>query len=170
MSRSNLVRSQKLCAIARENDQKWANWRILMTSQLSFNRGYMSHWNRLRSKKLCAITHENGQKWPNRRVLMTSQFSCSRGHEPFKSCQEPKTVCNSPRKRPEMTKLMSFDDVPIFLYPGSWAVEIVPGDKKPCPIATKKPRNETIDDFWRRPNFHVPAIMGKNTFTSCIHI
>ena len=27
-----------------------------------------------------------------------------------------KTVCYSQRKRPEMTKSMSFDDVPIFMY------------------------------------------------------
>ena len=29
-----------------------------------------------------------------------------------------------------MTKPMSFDDVPIFMYPGSRAVEIAPGDEK----------------------------------------
>ena len=42
----------------------------------------------------------------------------TRGHEPLKSSPEPITVCYSPRKRPEMTKSMSFDDVTIFVCSG----------------------------------------------------
>ena len=66
---------------------------------------------------------------------MASQFSFTRGHEPLKSSPEPKTVCYGPQKRPEITKSASFDDVPIFVYPGSLAVEIVLGAKKLCAIA-----------------------------------
>ena len=40
-----------------------------------------------------------------------------------------KTMCYSPRKRPEMTKTTSFDDVSIFVYPGAQVVEIVSGAK-----------------------------------------
>ena len=44
-----------------------------------------------------------------------------------------------------MTKLVSFDDVSIFVYPGPLAVEIVPGAKNYVP--TKTVRNDQIDDF-----------------------
>ena len=128
ISRWIRVRSQKLCPIANENDQEWPNRRVLWPPNFRVP-GVMSHWNRVRSQKLSAIAHENGQKWPNRRVLTTSQFSCTRGLEPLKSCLEPKTMCYSPRRWPEMTKSTSFDDLPIYVYQGSLAVEIVSGAK-----------------------------------------
>ena len=59
------------------------------------------------SRKLCAIAHENGQKWPNRWFWWRPNFRLPGGLEPLKSSPEPKkTVCYSPRKRPEMTKSM----------------------------------------------------------------
>ena len=95
--------------------------------------GVTSLWNHPLSKKLCDIAHENGQKWTNRCVLTTSQFSCTRGHEQLKSPPEPKTVCYSPWKRPEMTKLMTSQ---FSCTRGSRAFEIVPGAKKKlCAIA-----------------------------------
>ena len=156
-SRWNRPRSQKLSAIAHENGQKWPNRRVLMMSQFSCNRGHEPLKSSQSPKKLCAIAHENGQKWPNRRVLMTSQCSCTLGHEPVKSSPEPKTVCYSPRKRPEMTKSTSFDDVPIFVYQGSRAVEIVFGAKKiVCYSPWKRPemnKSTSFDDF---PMFMYP--------------
>ena len=50
-----------------------------------------------------------------------------------------KTVCYSPRKRPEMTKSTSFEDVPIIMYRGSRAVEIVPEPKTVCYSPPKQP-------------------------------
>ena len=101
------------------------------------------------AKKLCPMAHGNGHNWPNRRVLTTSQFFCARGHELLKSSPEPKTVCYSPRKRPEITKSMSFDDVQIFVYPGSPAVEIVPEPKTVCYFPWKRPeitKSTSFDD------------------------
>ena len=47
-----------------------------------------------------------------------------------------------------MTKSASFDDVPIFVYQGSPAVEIVPEAKKNCVILPMKmARNDKIDEF-----------------------
>ena len=58
------------------------------------------------------------------------QITVYRGSRAVKSSPEPKTVCYSPRKRPEMTKFMSFVDFQITMYQGSWAIEMVPGAKK----------------------------------------
>ena len=44
----------------------------------------------------------------------------------------------SPRKWPEMTKLTSFEDVPIFTYPRSRAVELVSGAKKTMSYSPRK--------------------------------
>ena len=41
----------------------------------------------------------------------------------------PKTVDNSPRKRPEMPEITSFEDAAIVVYPGSRGIEIVQGPK-----------------------------------------
>ena len=78
------------------------------------------------------------------------------GHKASKSSRDPKIMDYSPRKRPEMPEITSFDDIPIFVYPGSRSVEIVSGAKKNCvllPMETA--RNDQIDEFWRRPKFHV---------------
>ena len=78
---------------------------------------------------------------------MTSQFLCTEGHELLRSSPESKTMCYSPRKRPEMTKSTSFDDIPIFVYPGSPTVEIVPRAKDCVLYPTKTARNDQIDEF-----------------------
>ena len=47
-----------------------------------------------------------------------------------------------------MTKSTSFDDVPIFVYPGSQAVEIVPGAKKTvCYSPRKQPEMTRSTSF-----------------------
>ena len=46
-----------------------------------------------------------------------------------------------------MTKSMSFDDSPIFMYPVSLAVEVVPGAKNCVLLPMKTARNDQIDDF-----------------------
>ena len=56
-------------------------------------------------------------------------------------------MCYSTLKQAEMTKLTSFDDVPIFVYPGSLAVEIVLGAKNYVLLATKTARNNQIGEF-----------------------
>ena len=56
---------------------------------------------------MCAIAHENDQKWPKLSVLYDFMKIVLRGHGPFKSTPDPKTVCYSPRKRPEMAEITS---------------------------------------------------------------
>ena len=46
-----------------------------------------------------------------------------------------------------MIKSTSFDDVPIFVYWGTRAVEIVSGAKKLCAIAHEIGQNDQIDEF-----------------------
>ena len=75
------------------------------------------------------------------------QITVYRGHGPYKSSPEPKTVCYSPRKRPEMTKLTRFVDLQITVYRGSRVVEIVPGAKNRVLYPTKTARNDQIDEF-----------------------
>ena len=53
--------------------------------------------------------------------------SCTRGHGASKSALDLKTVDYSPRKRPEMLEIMSFDDAARVLYRGSRGIEILPG-------------------------------------------
>ena len=50
------------------------------------------------------------------------QIIVYRGSRAIEIVPEPKTVCYSPRKRPEMTKFMSFVDFQITMYRGSWEV------------------------------------------------
>ena len=67
--------SQKKCATAHENGQKWQNSRVLSTSKFPCT-GVTSRWNHPRKQKPCAIAHENGQKWQKSRVLSTSKLPC----------------------------------------------------------------------------------------------
>ena len=69
--------------------------------------GVTGRWNHPRSQKPCTIADESGQKWQNSRVLSTSSLPSTGGHGPLKSSPEPKTVCYSSWKRPEMTKFTS---------------------------------------------------------------
>ena len=52
-----------------------------------------------------------------------------KGSQGFEILPGPKTVDYSPRKRPEMPEITSFDDVSIVVYLESWGVEILPGPK-----------------------------------------
>ena len=47
------------------------------------------------------------------------------GHGASKSSRDPKTVDNSPGKRPEMLEIMSFDDAARVMYQGSRGIEIL---------------------------------------------
>ena len=53
--------------------------------------------------------------------------SCTGGHGASKSSRDPKTVDYSPRKRPEMLEITSFDDAARVVYRGSRGIEILPG-------------------------------------------
>ena len=55
--------------------------------------------------------------------------SCTGGHGASKSSRDPKTVDYSPRKRPKMLEITSFDDAARVVYRGSWGIEILPGPK-----------------------------------------
>ena len=55
--------------------------------------------------------------------------SCTVGHGASKSSRDPKTVDYSPRKRPEMLEITSFDDAARVVYRGSRGIEILPGPK-----------------------------------------
>ena len=55
--------------------------------------------------------------------------SCIGGHGASKSSRDLKTVDYSPRKRPEMLEITSFDDAARLLYWGPRGIEILPGPK-----------------------------------------
>ena len=69
-------------------------------------------------------------------------------------------MCYSPQKWPEMTKSTSFDDVPIFVYPGSRAVEIVPGAKNGVLYTTKQPEMTKSTSFDDVPIFVYPGSLA----------
>ena len=54
------------------------------------------------------------------------QIAVYRGSRAIEIDPDPKTVCYTLRKRPEMLETTSFDDVKIAVYRGSRAIEIVP--------------------------------------------
>ena len=56
--------------------------------------------------------------------------SCIGGHGTSKSFRDPKNVDYSPRKRPEILEIMSFDDAARVMYQGSRGIEILPGHEK----------------------------------------
>ena len=120
-------------------------------------------WNHHRSQKSCATAHENGQKWQNSRVLSTSKLPCTGCHGPLKSSPEPKPVCYSPRKRPEMTKFMSFVDFQITMYQGSWAVEMVPGAKTTRYSPRKRPEMIKSTSF---VDFQITTYRGSKALKS----
>ena len=57
------------------------------------------------------------------------------GHGASKSSRDPKTVDNSPGKRPEMLEITSFDDVARVMYRGVTGNRNPPGTRKPWTIA-----------------------------------
>ena len=54
---------------------------------------------------------------------------CTGGDRASKSSRDHKTVDNSPRKRPGMLEITSFDDGARVVYPESQGIEILPGPK-----------------------------------------
>ena len=58
-------------------------------------------------------------------LLRNNEFLQS--HGALKSSRDPKTVDYSPRKRPEMPEITSFDDAARGMYWGSRGIEILPG-------------------------------------------
>ena len=83
-----------------------------------------------RDPKSWTIAHENGHKCSKSRVLPMPLESCSRGLRASKSSRDPKTVDYSPRKRPEMLEITSFDYAARIVYRGSRGIEILPGPEK----------------------------------------
>ena len=59
-----------------------------------------------------------------------------------------------------MTKLMSFDDIPIFVYQGSPAVEIVPGAKNSVLSPQKRPEITKSASFDDVPIFVYPGSLA----------
>ena len=97
----------KSCAIAHVNGTKWHKSRVFYDfKKLVY--GVPDCLNPSWTPKMCAIIHEKCQKWPKSRVFDGFMKVMLRGLEPFKSTQDPKTVCYSPRKRPEMAEIVSF--------------------------------------------------------------
>ena len=89
-------------------------------------RGFTGHRNPPGTRKLWTTAHENDQKCLKSRVLTMPLESCTGGHRASKSSQDPKIVDNSPRKRPEMLKIMSFYVAARVVYRGSRGIEILP--------------------------------------------
>ena len=76
----------------------------------SLEPGVTGHRNPSGTQKPWTIAHENGKKCPKSRVFMIPVESCTGGHGASKSYRGPKNVDYSPRKRPEMPEITSFDD------------------------------------------------------------
>ena len=68
------------------------------------------------------------------RVLTKPLESCTRCHGVSKFSRDPKTVDYSPRKRPEMLEITSFDDASRVVY-GVTGHRNPPGNQKPSTIS-----------------------------------
>ena len=75
------------------------------------------------------------------------QITVCRGSRAIKSSPEPKTVCYSARKRPEMTKFTSFVDFQITVCRGSRAIKSSPEPKTVCYSARKRPEMTKFTSF-----------------------
>ena len=73
--------------------------------------------------------------------------SCTGGHGASKSSGDPKTVDYSPRKRPKMREITSFDDAARVMYQGSRGIKILPGPKDRGLWPTKTDRNARNHEF-----------------------
>ena len=91
--------------------------------------------NPLGTQKPWTIAHENGQKCPKSRVLMMPLESCNGGSRVIEILSGPKKVDYSPRKRPEMLEITSFDDAARVMYRGVTGHRNPPGTRKPWTIA-----------------------------------
>ena len=89
--------------------------------------GVTGHRNPPGTRKTWTIAHENGQKYSKSRVSTMPLESCTGGHGAPKSSRDPKTMDYSPRKRPKMLKITSFDDAARVVYRGSRGMKILPG-------------------------------------------
>ena len=69
------------------------------------------------------------------------------GHGASKSSRDPKTVDNSPGKRPKMLEITSFDDAARVMYQGSRGIEILPGPKNRGLWPTKTDKNARNHEF-----------------------
>ena len=72
-----------------------------------------------------------------------------------------KNVCFSPQKWLEMNKSTSFDDSPIFMYPGSRAVEIIFWARKLCAIAHENGQKWRNRRVLTTSNFCVPRVKSR---------
>ena len=89
------------------------------------------------------------------------QITVYRGSRAVEIVPGSKTVCYSPRKRPEMMKFTSFIDFRITVYRGSRTVEIVPGAKNRVLQPKKTATNDKIHEFYRLRNYRVPGVTGR---------
>ena len=95
------TRIPKPCAIAHENGKKWPKSRVF-DDIMKLALGVPNRLNLPWTPKMCAIAHENGQEWPEITSFYDFVKLVLRGPGPFKSTPDHKTVCYSPRKRPEI--------------------------------------------------------------------
>jgi len=90
--------------------------------------------------------------------------SCTGGHGPSKSSRDPKTVDYSPRKRPEMPEITTFDDAPRVVYRGSRGIKILSGPEPWTYSPRKRPEMPEITSFGEKcPKSRVLTI----TLESC---
>ena len=73
--------------------------------------------------------HENGQKRAKSGVLMMLLESCTGVHGASKSSRDPTNMVYSPRKRPEMREIKSFNDAARVVYRRSRGIKILPEPK-----------------------------------------
>ena len=94
------------------------------------------------------LAFENGQKGPKSRVLTMPLESCTVGHM-ASNTPETQTPWTSPRKRPKMPEITSFDNAARGMYRGSRGIEILPGPKnrglahengQKCPKSSRDPK------------------------------
>ena len=100
-----------------------------------------------RIPKPWTIAHENGQKCLKSRDKTMPLESCTGGHGASKSSWDPKNMYCSPRKRPEMLKITSFDDTARVVYRGSRGIEILPYLKTVDYTPRKRPEMLEITSF-----------------------
>ena len=81
---------------------------------------------------LVASLHKNAFRT---KTNQSTDGCVSGGHGASKSSRDPKTVDNSPRQRPEMTEITSFDDAAIVVYRGFTGHRNPPGTRKSWTIA-----------------------------------
>ena len=108
--------------------------------------------------KPCAIGHENGKKCPKSRILYDfMKIVCGSG--PFKSTSDPKIVCYSPLKRPEIPEITSFLWFRENRVTGPEPYKSMSDPKTMCYSPWKRPEMHEITSFydfekivWRVPD------------------